>query len=123
MFVNDNAVQFPANVTGVIRLICPITVVNLDGVRPSLAFYSTDDNSGNSVSVFIRRMTKNTTGSLITVCSGSSADTGGQLTIISPSSQCFASALDTDGFIYYALIQLQRTNTSGTLTFRAVELF
>jgi hypothetical protein len=117
------AVQVESGIIGDLQVVCPITAVNLDGVSPHLGLYAYDDNASNSVTVTVKRVAKTAMATVSTICSLSSDNSGSQFKSAAPSGSCFATALDTDGFIYFAVIDVHRSNANFNAIFTAIELY
>jgi hypothetical protein len=116
-------ILFSGTTTGDIRLYCPITAVNLNGTTPHLGFYSYDDSASNSITVTVKRMAKTASATVTNVCAGSTDDSGWQFKSVAPSGSCFASAIDTGGFVYFAIIDIHRGTSAKTVTALALELY
>jgi hypothetical protein len=54
------------------------------------------------------------------ICQLLSNDSGSQLTL---NTSCFSSAADTNSYIYFAIVKITRTVTTGTLEFDGLELY
>ena len=129
-YTGGNLVTFQNGSTNTyITVTCPITAVNLNGVRPHIAFYINSTSTTNSFNVNFYRMAKGNgfTGSPQNICSYSTSayNQGYKYIDISiwPATSCFTDTFDTSTYIYWARVDISRTNTSLFPSFQALELY
>jgi hypothetical protein len=105
-------------------MFCPITAVNVDGLKPSVGYYALDFTANGAIHVTVKRMQKTAAAPVTDVCSlPTSVDSAsGQFQSIAGTT-CFTTAMDTDAYIYFIVVDILKSATGGALSFRGIELF
>jgi hypothetical protein len=116
-------VKFQPGKSGTIKLVCPVTTSDLQGVNVFEMYYQDPDGYGTAYRVTAAlRSVQFTDGAYSTVCTADSHSVGGSPTGGWSRKTCNVSALDGDRFQYWVEVQISAVDTVKTVEFNVARL-
>jgi hypothetical protein len=116
-------VKFQPGQSGTIKLVCPVTTPDLQGVNILEMYYQDPDGYGNAYHVTAAlHSVRHSDGVYSTVCTADSHAVGGSPTGAWSRKTCPMSGLDGDRFQYWVEVQISATDTVRTVEFNIARL-